>query len=71
MTPTDFTPPEDHEPPHLTEAQIDRIVDRAVAKVFDRIYTEVGRSVVKKLAWALGLIVTGLALWLYGKGIKP
>ncbi len=67
MTPTDETPPLDHEPIHLTEAQIDHIVDRAVNKVFDRIYQEVGKSVLKKLAWAVGLIVTGLALWAAGK----
>jgi hypothetical protein len=67
MIPTDYNPPEDHEPIHLTEAQIDHIVDRAVNKVFDRIYAEVGRSVLKKLAWAVGLIITGLALWVAGK----
>ena len=69
MTPTDITPPEDHEPIHLTEQQVDLIVDRAVTKVFDRIYQEVGKSVVKKLTWAVGLIVTGLMLWMGGKGL--
>jgi hypothetical protein len=69
MTPTDITPPEDHEPIHLTEAQIDKIVDRAVTKVFERIYAEVGKSVIRKLAWGAGLVVTGLLLWLGGKGV--
>lgn len=72
MTPTDYDPPEDHER-HLpiTDAQLDHIVERAVEKVFDRIYQEVGKSVMKKLAWAVGLIVTALAIWLVGKGVKP
>jgi hypothetical protein len=72
MTPTDWTPPrenEDHER-HLpiTDAQLDHIVERAVDKVFERIYAEVGRSVLKKLAWAAGLIVTALAIWIVGRG---
>lgn len=69
MTVTDVTPPEDHER-HLpiTDAQLDSIVERAVEKVFERIYADVGRNVVKKLTWALGLIVTALCVWLVGKG---
>jgi hypothetical protein len=38
-----------------------------VDKVFERIYADVGRSVLKKLAWAVGLIVTALAIWIVGK----
>jgi len=63
--------PEDSEPVHLTEEQIDHIVDRAVTKVFERIYAEVGKNVLKKLAWAIGLSVTGLLIWLAGKGALP
>lgn len=70
MIPYDELPP-DHEPTHLTEAQIDQIVDRAVNKVFDRIYQEVGKSVLKKLAWFAGLAVTALVLWLAGTGKLP
>jgi hypothetical protein len=68
MTPTDHTPPEDHER-HLpiTDAQLDHIVERAVDKVFDRIYSDVGRSVLKKLAWGVGLIVTVICVWIVGK----
>jgi hypothetical protein len=43
-------------------------VERAVDKVFERIYAEVGKSVVKKLMWALGLSATAFAVWLVGKG---
>jgi tetrahydromethanopterin S-methyltransferase subunit G len=69
--PTDINPPEDHEPVHLTETQIDQIVDRAVTKVFDRIYAEVGRGVVKKLVWGIGLATMGLLIWLASKGDLP
>lgn len=72
MTPTDFTPPEDHER-HLpiTDAQLDTIVERAVEKVFERIYADVGRNVVKKLVWALGLIATVFCVWIVGKTGLP
>lgn len=55
----------------LTEAQIDVIVDRAVNKVFDRIYAEVGKGVVRKLLWAVGLATAGLLVWLAGKDALP
>lgn len=60
-----------HDPVQLTEAQIDAIVERAVEKVFERIYQEVGKNVLRKLAWAIGLAITGLLLWLAGKGALP
>jgi tetrahydromethanopterin S-methyltransferase subunit G len=44
----------------LTEAQIDAIVDRAVEKTFNRVYQEVGKSVLTKLAWLTGAAVIGL-----------
>jgi hypothetical protein len=67
MTPTDITPPKDHER-HLpiTDAQLDHIVERAVEKVFERIYAEVGKSVLKKLAWAVGLGITAFCVWIVG-----
>lgn len=58
-------------PVQLTEAQIDEIVDRAVNKVFDRIYVEVGKNVVRKVMWAIGLGATGLLVWLAGKDALP
>jgi hypothetical protein len=67
LTRTDVTPPADHER-HLpiTDEQLDHIVERAVDKVFERIYAEVGKSVLKKLAWAIGLGVTAVCVWLVG-----
>jgi tetrahydromethanopterin S-methyltransferase subunit G len=36
----------------LTEAQIDAIVDRAVEKTFNRVYQEVGKSILTKIGVA-------------------
>jgi len=55
----------------LTEAQIDAIVDRAVEKTFNRVYQEVGKSILTKLAWLTGAAVVGLAMWLSGHGSLP
>lgn len=53
---------------NLTEQQIDEIADRAAQKALQIVYAEVGRGVLKKLAWLVGVVVVGLALWLGGKG---
>lgn len=70
MTPTDVSPPEDHE--HrilvLSDSQIEAIAKR----VEDRFYLRVGQKVVEKLLWVLGLGTLALMAWLGGKGIlKP
>jgi hypothetical protein len=56
----------------LSEAQIEAIAERAATKALEKIYAEVGQSVLKKLAWLAGLVVVGLFIWLGGKGfVKP
>jgi tetrahydromethanopterin S-methyltransferase subunit G len=55
----------------LTEAQIDAIVDRAVEKTFNRVYQEVGKSILTKMAWLTGAAVVGLAMWLGGHNSLP
>lgn len=59
--------PQDHERHvilHLTDAQIDVIA----ARVEERFYQRVGRKVVEKVLWALGIGATALVLWLAGTG---
>jgi len=55
----------------LTEAQIDAIVDRAVEKTFNRVYQEVGKSILTKMAWITGAAVVGLFMWLGGHNSLP
>jgi tetrahydromethanopterin S-methyltransferase subunit G len=55
----------------LTEAQIDAIVDRAVEKTFNRVYQEVGKSILTKLAWLTGAAVIGLFMVLGGHNSLP
>lgn len=51
----------------LSEKQIDAIA----ARVEDRFYQRLGKKVVEKVLWLLGLVVVGLAVWLVGKGDLP
>jgi hypothetical protein len=57
----------------LTEEQIEEIAERAaeraMAKLTDHMYKQVGKSVVSKLFWIVGVISVGLYLWLKQKGL--
>lgn len=60
-------------PSTLTEEQIEEIAERAaeraMKKLTDHMYKEVGRGVVSKLFWIIGVISVGLYLWLKQKGV--
>jgi len=58
-------------PVTLTEEQIEHIAERAAERALEIVYAEVGKSVLKKLAWLVGVIVVGLALFLAGKNSLP
>lgn len=51
----------------LTEEQIDHIADRAAKKALQSVYAEVGQSVIRKLAWLIGVLVLSGLLYLAGK----
>ncbi len=55
----------------LTDAQIEAIAERAAVVALNKVYTEVGKNVLKKLAWLTGAAVLGLAMWLAGHGALP
>jgi hypothetical protein len=55
----------------LSEAQIDAIAERAAEVALNKVYTEVGKNVLKKLAWLTGAAVIGLAMWLAGHNSLP
>ena len=55
----------------LTDAQIEAIAERAAVVALNKVYTEVGKSVLKKLAWLAGAATIGLAMWLAGHNALP
>lgn len=56
---------------HLTDDQIEAIAERAAEVAIEKVYTEVGKNVLKKLAWLTGAAVLGLAMWLSSHGSLP
>lgn len=65
MSESDFSP--------LTDAQVEKIAeraaDKAVAKLTDRVYRDVGRNVIQKLFWVVGVVAVALFFWLQSKGL--
>lgn len=55
----------------LTDEQIEAIAERAAEVALNKVYTEVGKSVLKKLAWLTGAAVIGLFMWLAGHNSLP
>lgn len=53
----------------LSETEIDAIADKAAYRALDKVYAEVGKSMLKKLAWIAGVAIIALFIWLSGKGI--
>jgi hypothetical protein len=50
----------------LTDQQIEMIAERAAQVAFEKIYKEVGKSVLTKLAWMAGAATVGFFMWLGG-----
>lgn len=46
---------------YLTEADIDRIAERAADRALEKVYSEVGRSIVTRILWVLGAVGLGFA----------
>lgn len=56
----------------ISEEQLDEIAERAaekaISKLTDHVYLQVGRSVVNKLLWIIGAVFAGGYIWLHSKG---
>lgn len=59
-------------PPNLTDEQMDDIAERAatraVAKITSDAYQAVGKSIVDKFIYIVGVCALGLYFWLQQKG---
>jgi len=54
--------------PELTEEQIEAIAERAANKALEKVYAQIGRSVVHKILFWLGAGALALAAYLKGIG---
>ena len=64
---SDYDGEERRSQPPLTEEMMDAIAERAAKRVMDNVYREVGRSLLTKFTWAVGVLGVALAMWLSGK----
>jgi hypothetical protein len=52
----------------LSEDDVEELVGRVTQKVLDKCYQDIGRSVVNKALWVIGLVSVSLLIWLAGAG---
>ena len=64
----DYTGPERRHTPLLSEEQIEKIAERAATVALERVYTQIGKSVVSKVLWVFGAAAIALVAWLGGSG---
>lgn len=53
----------------LSENQMDEIAERAAEKALQKVYSEVGKGVLRRAAFVVGTAVIALLLWLGSHGI--
>jgi cobalamin biosynthesis protein CobD/CbiB len=53
---------------NLTEQEIEAIVEKVTERVIENVYTSVGRSVVTKFFWFVGVAAIGVVTYLAGVG---
>lgn len=58
----------------LSEEELDNIASKAAEKAIEKmtkeIYSQVGKAVISKLFWLVGLCTVGLYLWFKSKGLN-
>lgn len=65
-------PPQNHATqsaiPQLSQDQIELIAERAAEVALEKVYTQIGKSVVSKILWLAGAATLAVAAWLNGSG---
>lgn len=51
----------------LNPSELDVIAEKAAKKALEHVYSEIGKSVVRKVVWLIGIVVFSVLLWLAGK----
>lgn len=68
----EYSGPDRRREPHITQKQIDDIAEKAaelaVSKLMDTGFKAVGKTVIEKLFWIVGVLAIGGYLWLESKG---
>ena len=51
------------EPRVLTTDDIEMIAERAADKALEKVYADIGQSMMRRVVWAVGTIVLAMAFW--------
>jgi hypothetical protein len=52
----------------LSDEDVERIAERAAEKALERVYTQIGKSIVHKFLWLIGAASLAVLAWLNGSG---
>lgn len=64
----DYQGPERRTGPSLTEEQIDLIAERAAERALEKVYAQIGKSIVQKFLWLVGAASLAVLAWMKGSG---
>lgn len=51
------------------EDKMEKIAELAATKALNRVYSEIGKGVLKKAAWIVGVLILSLLMYLAGRGV--
>lgn len=66
--PNHYEGPDRRASTHLSTEQIEIIAERAAEVALERVYTQIGKSIVSKFLWLCGAAALAVAAWLNGAG---
>lgn len=70
---SDYTGPERRKEIHFSEEQMDsiaeRAAERAMQKLTDEAYKSIGKGLISRLFWVVGVLATAAYFWAQGKGL--
>ena len=52
------------------EFRLEQIAQKAADKAIEKVYAEIGKSFLRKAAWAVGAILLSILAWMAGRGMK-
>ncbi len=53
----------------LSEEQLDELAERAADKALEKVYIQIGKSIVQKALWIIGASILPVYLFLKSKGL--
>ena len=64
----DYIGEERRKGPRLSQGEFHAIVQEAKKQALDEVYADIGKGVVKRILWLLGIGTTAFATWVASKG---